>query len=115
MNRRPEQETRLRLKDKEEQVLPPLPSIRQEPHSEMVTSLKFKQIANIVETVDSQKQQQQQLQQQPSSEDTSESKSCNSTWKLLSKTGADHAGNEPKPFDLFVFEPEISDSHITDQ
>jgi hypothetical protein len=109
-----EQETSRRLKDKEEQVLPPLPSIRQDLHSEMVTSLKLKKITNIVETVDSQKQQ--QLQQQPS-EDTSESKSCNSTWKLLPMAGADHTGNEPKPFDLFdnVFEPEICDSHITDQ
>jgi succinate dehydrogenase/fumarate reductase flavoprotein subunit len=117
MNRRPmieaEQETSHRLKDKEEQVLPPLPSIRQEPHSEMVTSLKLKKIANIMETAVSQKQQQQQQLQQQPFEDTSES--CNSTLKLLLKAGADHTGNEFKYFDLFLFESEISDSHVTDQ
>ena len=92
----PIEETTPRSPQKDEQVLPSLPTIRREPHAELVGLMKFKPIQFPVHTP----QQQQQQQQQQLVEIKNEP-----FVKVMLEEPRTQSNIDPKLFDTYVFEP----------
>ena len=97
----PIEETTPQCPQKDEQVLPALPTIRRELHAELVGLMKFKPIQFPVHAPQQQQQQQQQLVEIKNEPFV----------KVMLGEPRTQSSIDPKPFDTFLFEPEVSDSH----
>ena len=106
----PVEETTPRCPHTDEQVLPSLPTVRREPHAELVGLMKFKPMEFPVHAPQQQQQQQQQLQQQQQQQ-LVEFKNEPFVKVMLGELRT-QSSIDPKAFNPLIFEPGVSDGHI---
>ena len=97
----PVEETTPQCPHTDEKVLPSLPTVRREPHAQLVGLMTFKPIQFPVHAPQQQQQQQQQLVEFKNEPFV----------KVMLEEPCTQSSIEPKPFDPLVSEPGVSDSH----